>query len=120
MYNDISKKLLGGINTQGISYLLPQNLSTDILHHMLDEAHSIDGRSMDEVSTPLLLLSILHLTGGSFSNNKMEVKIKPDDLVNYCNTYITTLKMEEMRRSNKINITEEYLPTINNICGLVG
>lgn len=82
---------------------------------MLDEAHSIDGRSMDEVSTPLLLLSILHLTGGSFSNNKMEVKIKPDDLVNYFNTYITTLKMEEMRRSNKINITEEYLPTINNI-----
>lgn len=115
MENNIFEELLNSIDTQGISYLLPQNLARHILQHMLDEAQAIDDDLTEEMSTSFLLMAILHLSGVTTLNNKMEVKIKPDDLINYFNIYITTLRMEERRRSGRIMIAEEFLPTPNNI-----
>ncbi len=115
MKKNILKELMKSVKAQGISYLLPQNLTRDILHHMLDEAQAIDDNTTEDMPSSVLFMAILHLTGGSHVNDKMEVKIKPDDLMSYFSLYIATLRMEEMKRCGRIMIPNEFLPTTSNI-----
>ena len=54
MENDLFNELMSSINEQGISYLLPQNLTRDILHRMLDEAQAIDDDLTGEIPSSML------------------------------------------------------------------
>lgn len=45
----------------------------------------------------------------------MEMKIALDKLMDYFSFYIISLRLEDMRRKEIIIISEDTLPTLNNI-----
>lgn len=108
------QKLLKFIKKNGIKCLLPQNLTDEILYRMLKEADAIDNDSTEETPSSVLLTAILHLESKSIKKN-IEIKIAPDKLMEYFSFYITSIRLEEKRRKKEIFITEESLPTIENI-----
>ncbi len=109
------QKLLKLIKKNGIKYLLPQNLTDEILHRMIREADAIDNDSTEETPSSVLLIAILHLESKSIMKKGMEIKIEPEKLMEYFSFYITSIRIEEKRRKKEIFITEESLPTIENI-----
>lgn len=115
MQNNLLKDLISSISSQGVSFLLPQNLTRDILHGMLDEAQAIDDDLTEVKPSSMLFMAILHLASDAPLKNVTEVKIEEDDLMNYFGAYITTLRMEEMKRCGRIMIPKKALPTVNNI-----
>ncbi|CAA6815708.1 MAG: Unknown protein [uncultured Sulfurovum sp.] len=115
MLNNLLKDMMNSISSQGVSFLLPQNLPRDILHVMLDEAEAIDDDCTEVTPSSMLFIAILHLAIGTPLTNNTEVKIKQDDLMIYFGMYITTLRMEEMKRCGRIMIPNNSLPTTSNI-----
>lgn len=108
------QKLLKLIKKNGIKCLLPQNLTDEILYRMIREADAIDNDSTEETPSSALLIAILHLESKSIKKG-MEIKIAPEKLMEYFSFYITSIRLEEKRRKKEIYITEESLPTIENI-----
>lgn len=108
------QKLLKLIKKNGIKCLLPQNLTDEILYRMIREADAIDNDSTEETPSSGLLIAILHLESKSIKKG-MEIKIAPEKLMEYFSFYITSIRLEEKRRKKEIFITEESLPTIENI-----
>ena len=115
MQNNLLKKMRKMISSQGVSFLLPQNLPREILHGMLNEAQAIDDDLTETTPSSMLFMAILHLASDTPLTNTTEVKIKQDDLMIYFGMYITTLRMEEMKRCGRIMIPAKALPTANNI-----
>lgn len=104
------------VKKNGIKCLLPQNLTDDLLHRMLLEADALDNDKTDEMPSSTLLMAILHLESKTILTDKnMEIKIAPEKLMDYFSFYITSLRLEDMRRKEIINISEDSLPTIDNI-----
>ncbi|HHD81373.1 MAG TPA: hypothetical protein ENK99_07300 [Campylobacterales bacterium] len=110
-----TQKLLKLIKKNGIKCLLPQNLTDEILHRMIREADAIDNDSTEETPSSTLLIAILHLESKSIMKKGMKIKIAPEKLMEYFSFYITSIRLEEKRRKQEIFITEESLPTIENI-----
>jgi hypothetical protein len=108
------QKLLKLIKKNGIKCLLPQNLTDEILYRMIREADAIDNDSTEETPSSGLLIAILHLESKSIKKG-IEIKIAPEKLMEYFSFYITSIRLEEKRRKKEIFITEESLPTIENI-----
>lgn len=108
-------KLRKLIKKNGIKCLLPQNLTDEILHRMTREADAIDNNSTEKTPSSALLIAILHLESKSIMKKGMEIKIEPEKLMEYFSLYITSIRIEVKRRKKEIFITEESLPTIENI-----
>ena len=103
------------IKDNGIKCLLPQNLTDETLYKMIKEAEAIDNDTSDETPPSTLFMAILHLESKKIMKEGMEIKIAPEKLMDYFSLYITSIRIEEKRRKNKIYINEEFLPTIENI-----
>ena len=109
-------KLLTLIKKNGIKCLLPQNLPDDLLHRMLLEADALDNDETDKLPSSTLLMAILHLESKTkLTEKNIEIKIAPEKLVDYFSFYITSLRLEDMRRKEIIIISEDTLPTLDNI-----
>lgn len=108
------QKLLKLIKKKGIRCLLPQNLTDEILYRMIREADAMDNDITEETPSSTLLIAILHLESKSIKKS-MEIKIAPEKLMENFSFYITSIRLEEKRRKKEIFITEESLPTIENI-----
>ena len=109
------QKLQKLIKKNGIKCLLPQNLTDELLHRMIREADGIDNNSTEETPSSTLLIAILHLESKSIMKKGMKIKIAPEKLMEYFSFYITSIRLEEKRRKKEIFITEDSLPTIENI-----
>ena len=108
-------KLLKLIKKNGIKCLLPQNLTDEILHRMIQEADAIDNDTTDEIPSSSLLLAILHLASGSKITKQMEITIPEEQLMDYFSLYVTAIRLELMKRKGDITISDNSLPTLNNI-----
>jgi len=82
---------------------------------MIREADAIDNDTTEETPSSTLLMAILHLESKSIIKEGIEIKIAPEKLMEYFSLYITSVRIEEKRRKKEIFITEESLPTIENI-----
>ena len=109
-------KLLRHIKKQGTKGLLPQNLPDDLLKRMSLETEAIRNETTEEMPSSALLLSVLHLFDPTVNtNNKVEVNIEPDLLMEYFDLYMVALRIEDMRRKKEIEVDESSLPTLQNI-----
>jgi len=108
-------KLRRLVKKKGIKCLLPQNLTDELLYRMICEANAIDNDTTEETPSSTLLMAILHLESKSIIKEGMDIKIAPEKLMEYFSLYITSVRIEEKRRKKEIFITEESLPTIENI-----
>lgn len=108
-------KLRKLIKKNGIKSLLPQNLTDELLYRMIQEADAIDNDTTEETPSSALLIAILHLESKSKMKKGLEIKIEPEKLMEYFSLYTTFIRIEEKRRKKEIFISEESLPTIENI-----
>ncbi len=108
-------KLRRLIKKNGIKCLLPQNLTDELLNRMVREADAIDDDTVDETPSSTLLMAILHLESKTIIKGDMEIKMAPETLMEYFSLYVTSVRIEEKRRKKEIYITEESLPTLENI-----
>ena len=108
-------KLLRLVKKNGIKCLLPQNLTDELLYRMVREANAIDNDTTEETPSSTLLMAILHLESRSIIKEGMDIKIAPEKLMEYFSLYVASIKIEEKRRKKEIFITEDSLPTIENI-----
>lgn len=113
--NHPTNKLFRLIKKNGIKCLLPQNLTDEILHRMILEADAIDNDTTDETPSSSLLIAILHLESGSKIMKRMEVTIPAEQLMEYFSLYVTAIRLELMKRKGDIGISDNSLPTLNNI-----
>lgn len=109
------QKLQRLIKKEGIKCLLPQNLTDELLHRMLKEADAIDNDSTEDTPPSTLLMAILQLKSKSKMKKDMEIKMDPEQLMEYFSLYITFIRIEDKRRKKEIVVTVESLPTIENI-----
>lgn len=99
------------------SCLLLQNLPNIILNKMLSEIDSVE-KDDDKEEASSLLLAVLSLSSGSIIDDNIssqEIYIDADDLMSKLNDYTICVELENMRRSKKIFMTDESLPTLKNI-----
>lgn len=108
-------KLRRLVKKNGIRCLLPQNLTDELLHRMIREANAIDNDTTEETPSSVLLMAILHLKSKSIIKGDMEIKMAPGELMESFSLYVTSIRIEEKRRKKEIYVTEESLPTIENI-----
>ena len=108
-------KLRRLIKKNGIKYLLPQNLTDELLHRMIQEADAIDSGTTEETPSSTLLMAILHLESKSILKGNMEIKMAPEELMEYFSLYVTSVRLEDKRRKKEIQVAEDSLPTIENI-----
>ncbi len=108
-------KLRRLIKKNGIKCLLPQNLTDELLNRMVREADAIDGDTVEETPSSTLLMAILHLESKSIIKGNMEIKMAPEELMEYFSLYVTSVRIEEKRRKKEIRVSEDSLPTIENI-----
>ena len=95
--------------------MLPQNITDELLYRMLREADAIDNDTTDEIPSSSLLLAILHLASGSKITKQMEITIPEEQLMDYFSLYVTAIRLELMKRKGDITISDNSLPTLNNI-----
>ncbi len=103
------------IKKNGIKCLLPQNLTDELLNRMTREANAIDDDTVEETPSSTLLMAILHLKSKSIIKGGMEIKMAPEELMEYFSLYVTSVRIEEKRRKKEIYVTDDSLPTIENI-----
>ena len=103
------------VKKQGIKGLLPQSLPDRLLKRMLEEAEAIENDTTEETPSSLLLMSVLQLHIRKKLTGNIELLIEPEKLMEYFDLYIAQLRFEDMRRQNKIEISDKSLPTIKNI-----
>ena len=115
MSKNILEDLLELINERGIECLLPQNLSVQILNKMLEEAEALDNDLIEETPSSLLLLAVLHLHHGGELANTTEIQIAPEKLMDYFSYYITSLRLEGLKREGLVDFMESSNPTLENI-----
>jgi len=115
MPENILEDLLEQIEKNGIKCLLPQNLSVQILNKMLEEAEALDNRTTEETPSSLLLIAVLHLHHGGKLGNTTEIQIAPEKLMDYFSYYITSLRLEGLKREGLVDFTESSNPTLENI-----
>lgn len=108
-------KLKKLIKKNGIKFLLPQELSDEILYRMLKEADAIDNNTTEKTPSSTLLMAILQLESRSIMKTGIKIKMEPEKLMECFSLYITSLRIEEKRRKKEILVSEESLPTIKNI-----
>ena len=99
----------------GIKCLLPQNLTDELLYRMIREANAIDNDTTEETPSSTLLMAILHLESRSIIKEDVEIKMAPEELMEYFSLYVTSIRIEEKRRKKEIRVVEDSLPTIENI-----
>ena len=107
------------INKYGIEGLLPQYLSATLLKIISVEFANFQGSNIGEnnESIAVLLSAVLHLARGEISsiNTGKTFEIHTDALYDKINNYGLSIMIEEIRRTDLIEIAEENLPTLNNI-----
>ncbi len=108
-------KLRRLIKKNGIKYVLPQNLTDELLHRMIQEADAIDSGTTEETPSSTLFMAILHIESKSILKGNMEIKMAPEELMEYFSLYVTSIRIEEKRRKKEIRVDEDSLPTIENI-----
>lgn len=109
------KKLQRLIRKVGLKCLLPQNLTDELLHRMILEAEAIDNDTTEQTPSSTLFLAVLQLESKSTIKNGIQIKMEPEKLMECFSLYITSIRIEDKRRKKEIFITEESLPTIENI-----
>jgi len=110
-----ANKLIAHVKKYGIKGLLPQNLTNDLLDRMILEGNTLDEDRTEETPMSVVLLAILHLISGPKISKKMEIRIDPELLMEHFDSYIALLKIEDLRRKKDIEISNESLPTLENI-----
>ena len=113
--NNYLDKLHRHIKKYGTKGLLPQNLTDELLNKMNLEADAIDEERTEETPSSTLLMTILNLENDCKMSKTIEIKIAPERLMEYFSLYITTLRLEDMRRKKDIEVSDEFLPTLKNI-----
>jgi len=111
----LEDELYRHIKRNGVKGLLPQNLTDVLLVKMNLEADAINEDETEKVSSPALLIAVLHLGSGSEISKNMEMKIDLELLMEYFDLYIVSLRLEDMRQNKVIDISGESLPTLKNI-----
>lgn len=110
-----ANKLIAHIKKYGIKGLLPQNLTDELLDRMNLEGNAMDEDRTEETPMSVVLLAVLHLISGSKISEEMKIEIDPELLMEHFYSYIALLKIEDMRRKKDIEISNESLPTLENI-----
>lgn len=110
-----ANKLITHVKKYGIKGLLPQNLTDELLDRMNLEGNTMDEDRIEEVPMSVVLLAVLHLISGPNISMEMEIRIEPELLMEHFYSYITLLKLEDLRRKKDIEISNESLPTLENI-----
>lgn len=113
--NHPANKLIAHVKKYGIKGLLPQNLTDELLDRMNLEGNTIDEDRTEEIPMSVVLLAILHLISGPKISKNMEIRIEPELLMEHFYSYIALLKIEDMRRKKDIEVSNESLPTLENI-----
>ena len=107
------------LNAYGIEGLLPQNLSERLLKILSDEFDDFKQEDREKKGgTRLLIDAVLcfFLENDEKSFETLEsIEISPDELYEAISTYGLSIIFEEIRRAGLIDISEENLPTLNNI-----
>lgn len=106
-------KLLNFTMTNGIEFLLPQNLTDEFLDVILLESKNMDN-GIDS-SPSILLLAVLHLEYNSKLTQDLVLNCDRKKVFEHMNIYIDWLKLERLRRVGTAKITEDQLPTLDNI-----
>ena len=120
MKNTTIPKIIKQIQTKGIEFLLPQNLTKDILDILLSEASLDTTYSFDNnesINTLVfVVLSLKHKKIFDFNNNDISVALQySDEIINDIETYISLLALEDLQRTNSIKLSKSSLATMENV-----
>ena len=113
--NHPANKLIAHVKKYGIKGLLPQNLTDELLDRMNLEGDAMDEARTEDTPMSVVLLAVLHLINGPKISETMEIKIDPELLMEHFYSYTALLKIEDMRRKKDIEVSNEALPTLENI-----
>ncbi len=116
--NDI-EKYFKYTKKEGLRGLLPQNMPDNILHRILEEIDAID-TNRDDIFASTLLLAVLSIHKGKIITedvgDDMSITFElPEELMEKFENYKLAVSMEYMRRIQKISISSNTLPTLDNI-----
>jgi len=107
------------LSVYGIDGLLPQNLSPTLLQIISKEFNNFREESSNQDNHPfaLLLISVLMLIRGEIIqlDDYESYKIPTDEVFENINSYGVSITLEELRRWQVIQMSEENLPTLDNI-----
>lgn len=107
-------KLSELLKNNGKICLLPQNLPDEILESMEKEAIALE-EERDDLTLSLLLVAILELKSEGLVSLSGKLEISQKELMDNFYVYSSSVRLELLRRSGKLAIAEESLPTLENI-----
>jgi hypothetical protein len=110
------QKVTRYIKNNKLNALLPQNLNGEVLRILLQETEALSSKN-DDMSAASLLMVLLALKLKKHTKivGDIELEFEGNELMDNMNMYCTFLKMEDMRRQNKIQMPDTSLPTLENI-----
>jgi len=114
MNNHVLKNLEELISKQGKSCLLPQNLPDNILARIEEEAIALE-EDNDSPPPSALLIAVLELKSEGLVSLSSKLEISPEELMDNFYVYSSSVRLELLRRSRKLVISKESLPTLENI-----
>lgn len=96
--------------------LLPQNLDADLFERMMEEIDELEN-DMENANATLIVFSALTLESSKhgFGTSLDSFTIEELRMFEMIDFYVTSLKLENMRRSGQVTIDESTLPTVENI-----
>lgn len=96
--------------------LLPQNLDADLFERMMEEIDELES-NQEKVNATLIVFSVLTLESSKhgFGTSSTSFTIEEWRMFEIIDFYVTSLKLENMRRSGQVTIDESTLPTVENI-----
>ena len=96
--------------------LLPQNLDADLFERMMEEIAELEN-DMENANATLIVFSVLTLASSEhgFGTSSDSFTIEERRMFEMIDFYVTSLKLEKMRRSGQVTIDESTLPTVENI-----
>ena len=114
MNNHVLKNLEELIIKQGKSCLLPQNLPDNILVRIQEETIALEEDS-ENPPPSALLIAVLELKSDGLVSLSGKLEISPEELMDNFYVYSSSIRLEILRRSGKLVISKESLPTLDNI-----
>jgi len=108
-------KLSRHIELHGKKGLLPHNLTDELLERMNLEGDAIENDTSENIPSSTLLMAIIYLLNGKKITKNTKLEMEPELLMDYFSLYISSLRLEDMRRKKDIEIESEFLPTEKNI-----
>ena len=114
MNNHALKNLEDLISKKGKICLLPQNLPDNILSRMEEEAIALE-EDNDSPPPSSLLIAVLELKSEGAVSLGGNLEISQKELMDNFYVYSSSVRLELLRRSGKLVIVKESLPTLENI-----